>query len=120
MLRVAYRYFFSKWCESQPQCERLKLKDFLAKPMQRLTKYSLLFKAILGKTTNETQVEDLEQLVRRKLIIMLLYCALEQKNAFFLFFLILIDLCILILALNTETRPCIAPLLWNKHMVNKI
>ena len=39
------------------------MKDFLAKPMQRLTKYTLLFKAILDRTSDETQIKELEQMV---------------------------------------------------------
>ena len=42
---------FLQWCEARPECNRLRLKDFLAKPMQRLTKYPLLLKAILSKTS---------------------------------------------------------------------
>ncbi|OQR66458.1 hypothetical protein BIW11_14145, partial [Tropilaelaps mercedesae] len=38
------------WCESQKECGRLRFTDLLVKPMQRLTKYSLLLKAILKKT----------------------------------------------------------------------
>lgn len=39
-----------QWCESQKECGRLRFTDLLVKPMQRLTKYSLLLKAILKKT----------------------------------------------------------------------
>ncbi|XP_018012826.1 uncharacterized protein LOC108669904 [Hyalella azteca] len=38
------------WCETQKECNRLRLVDILVQPMQRLTKYSLLLKAILKKT----------------------------------------------------------------------
>ncbi|XP_045402216.1 pleckstrin homology domain-containing family G member 5 isoform X2 [Lemur catta] len=38
------------WAEKQPQCQRLKLSDMLAKPHQRLTKYPLLLKSVLRKT----------------------------------------------------------------------
>ncbi|XP_028967195.1 pleckstrin homology domain-containing family G member 5 [Galendromus occidentalis] len=38
------------WCESQKECSRLRFSDLLVKPMQRLTKYPLLLKAILKKT----------------------------------------------------------------------
>ncbi|XP_067130426.1 pleckstrin homology domain-containing family G member 5-like isoform X3 [Centruroides vittatus] len=41
------------WCETQKDCERLRLVDLLVKPMQRLTKYSLLLKVIHKKTDNE-------------------------------------------------------------------
>ncbi|XP_076318528.1 pleckstrin homology domain-containing family G member 5-like isoform X2 [Tachypleus tridentatus] len=43
------------WCETQKDCERLRLTDLLVKPMQRLTKYPLLLKAIKKKTDNEGQ-----------------------------------------------------------------
>lgn len=39
-----------QWCESQKECSRLRFSDLLVKPMQRLTKYPLLLKAILKKT----------------------------------------------------------------------
>lgn len=48
------------WCETQKDCDRLRLMDLLVKPMQRLTKYSLLLKAILKKTENDDQKNDLE------------------------------------------------------------
>lgn len=53
----------SKWCECQKDCERLRLTDLLAKPMQRLTRYSLLLKAILRKTDNREQSAALEEMV---------------------------------------------------------
>lgn len=52
-----------QWCEAQSECNRLKLKDFLAKPMQRLTKYPLLFSRILHKTNVPQQVENLQEIV---------------------------------------------------------
>lgn len=36
--------------ETHPQCERMRLGDMQAKPIQRITKYPLLLKAVL-KTT---------------------------------------------------------------------
>ncbi|XP_064461240.1 pleckstrin homology domain-containing family G member 5-like isoform X2 [Ornithodoros turicata] len=41
------------WCEARKDCERLRFTDLLVKPMQRLTKYSLLLKAIHKKTDDE-------------------------------------------------------------------
>ena len=35
------------WCETQRDCNRLRLVDILVRPMQRLTKYSLLLKVLL-------------------------------------------------------------------------
>eukprot|EP01137_Pigoraptor_chileana_P027265 Opistho-2@738 len=37
-----------KWCESHPACKRLKLTDLLVEPMQRVTRYPLLLKTVLG------------------------------------------------------------------------
>ena len=42
--------------------------DLLVKPMQRLTKYSLLLKAILRKTDSEPDASTLKRMVRLKLI----------------------------------------------------
>ena len=42
---------------------RLKLADLFVKPMQRVTKYALLLKAILGKTTEEEEKSALENMV---------------------------------------------------------
>uniref|UniRef100_A0A0C9QY91 PLEKHG5_0 protein n=2 Tax=Fopius arisanus TaxID=64838 RepID=A0A0C9QY91_9HYME len=51
------------WCETQKECNRLRLLDILVKPMQRLTKYSLLLKAVHKNTEDEDQ--------RRELILMI-------------------------------------------------
>ena len=53
-----------QWCETRKDCERLRLMDLLVKPMQRLTKYSLLLKAISKKTEDEEQRFSLVQMVR--------------------------------------------------------
>lgn len=42
---------------------RLKLADLLVKPMQRVTKYGLLLKAILGKTHEDEDRISLETMV---------------------------------------------------------
>ena len=52
-----------QWCEARPECHRLKLKDFLAMPMQRLMKYPLLFTAISKETTDPTEKQQLEHIV---------------------------------------------------------
>ena len=52
-----------QWCEAWPECHRLKLKDFLAMPMQRLMKYPLLFTAISKETTDHTEKQQLEHIV---------------------------------------------------------
>ncbi|XP_053210054.1 pleckstrin homology domain-containing family G member 5-like isoform X11 [Panonychus citri] len=50
------------WCETRKDCDRLRLMDLLVKPMQRLTKYSLLLKAILKKTEADDQKVALKQM----------------------------------------------------------
>ncbi|XP_022246496.1 pleckstrin homology domain-containing family G member 5-like isoform X2 [Limulus polyphemus] len=52
------------WCESWKECDRLQLADILVKPMQRLTKYTLLLKAILKKTDDEEQVCPLIEMIK--------------------------------------------------------
>ncbi|XP_017885532.1 pleckstrin homology domain-containing family G member 5 isoform X2 [Ceratina calcarata] len=52
------------WCETQKDCNRLKLLDILVKPMQRLTKYSLLLKAIHKNTENEEQRAELTHMIK--------------------------------------------------------
>ncbi|KAL4220833.1 Pleckstrin y domain containing [Mactra antiquata] len=54
---------FVIWAEAQKQCNRLKLTDLLVKPMQRLTKYSLLLQAILRKTDDDHQRKDLLEMI---------------------------------------------------------
>ncbi|XP_065890036.1 pleckstrin homology domain-containing family G member 5-like [Dysidea avara] len=54
---------YVKWCEARSECKRLHLKDFLAKPMQRLTKYPLLLKAILKKTFTNNVKEQLQFII---------------------------------------------------------
>ncbi|XP_011341265.1 pleckstrin homology domain-containing family G member 5 isoform X3 [Ooceraea biroi] len=52
------------WCETQKECNRLKLLDILVKPMQRLTKYSLLLKAVYKNTENEDQRVELTHMIK--------------------------------------------------------
>ncbi|CAB3373595.1 Hypothetical predicted protein [Cloeon dipterum] len=52
------------WCEAQRECKRLRLLDILVKPMQRLTKYSLLLKAILKNTDDTDQRMDLLLMIK--------------------------------------------------------
>jgi pleckstrin domain-containing family G protein 5 len=51
------------WCETRKECQRLRLTDLLVKPMQRLTRYSLLLKAITRKTDDENQLLSLKKMV---------------------------------------------------------
>lgn len=50
------------WCEARKDCERLRFTDLLVKPMQRLTKYSLLLKAIHKKTDDEASKQALVEM----------------------------------------------------------
>ncbi|XP_023335851.1 pleckstrin homology domain-containing family G member 5, partial [Eurytemora carolleeae] len=52
------------WCETQRDCNRLRLVDILVRPMQRLTKYSLLLKAVLKNTEDLNQRKDLLEMDR--------------------------------------------------------
>lgn len=52
-----------QWCETQRDCNRLRLMDILVKPMQRLTKYSLLLKAVHKKTDAEIHKPVLNEMV---------------------------------------------------------
>lgn len=55
-----------QWCEDHSYCTgRLKLSDFLVKPMQRVTKYPLLVKAVYNKTLDSEVKERLEKMVSK-------------------------------------------------------
>ncbi|CAL4060890.1 unnamed protein product [Meganyctiphanes norvegica] len=51
------------WCETQKECNRLRLVDILVQPMQRLTKYSLLLKAIAKKTDIDQHKITLHEMI---------------------------------------------------------
>ncbi|XP_049769413.1 pleckstrin homology domain-containing family G member 5 [Schistocerca cancellata] len=51
------------WCEAQPACGRLRLADLLVKPMQRLTRYSLLLRAVLRHTDDEHHATALARMI---------------------------------------------------------
>uniref|UniRef100_A0A7M5WUH8 DH domain-containing protein n=1 Tax=Clytia hemisphaerica TaxID=252671 RepID=A0A7M5WUH8_9CNID len=53
------------WCDDHPRCKRIKLQGFLIKPLQRVTKYSLLIRAVEGKTQNEDEKEMLGKMRNR-------------------------------------------------------
>ncbi|XP_065215741.1 pleckstrin homology domain-containing family G member 5 isoform X2 [Planococcus citri] len=53
------------WCETQKDCNRLRLMDILVKPMQRITKYSLLLKAIQKHTDSEEHKNKLDQMINQ-------------------------------------------------------
>ncbi|XP_061390072.1 mucin-3B-like, partial [Musca vetustissima] len=52
------------WCEAQKMCNRLRLADILVRPMQRLTKYSLLLTAIKKHMTDIEEIEALEMMIQ--------------------------------------------------------
>ncbi|PNF43417.1 hypothetical protein B7P43_G13457, partial [Cryptotermes secundus] len=52
------------WCETQKDCNRLRLMDIVVQPMQRLTKYSLLLKAIHRNTENEEHRDSLAAMIK--------------------------------------------------------
>ena len=64
-------HFSFQWCETQRDCNRLRLIDILVRPMQRLTKYSLLLKAVLKKTDDANQKKDLVEMVKLFLFLFL-------------------------------------------------
>jgi pleckstrin domain-containing family G protein 5 len=58
-------FYTLQWCETQKDCNRLRLLDILVKPMQRITKYSLLLKAVHKNTEHEDQRLELTIMVSR-------------------------------------------------------
>ncbi|XP_042886663.1 uncharacterized protein LOC122262639 isoform X2 [Penaeus japonicus] len=58
-----YFKMYLAWCETQKECNRLRLMDILVQPMQRLTKYSLLLKAIAKKTNLEDHRISLQDMI---------------------------------------------------------
>ncbi|XP_050698883.1 uncharacterized protein LOC126986651 [Eriocheir sinensis] len=58
-----YFKMYLAWCETQKECNRLRLVDILVQPMQRLTKYSLLLKAILKKTSLNDHKDCLHEMI---------------------------------------------------------
>ena len=58
------KQYFS-WCDNHEQCKRITMAGFLIKPLQRVTKYSLLLKAIVNKTDNEIEKSIAEELMSK-------------------------------------------------------
>ncbi|CAB3404218.1 unnamed protein product [Caenorhabditis bovis] len=56
---------FVTWAEAQENLDRQKLCDTLSQPMQRLTRYNLLLKALLKVTTNEDERELVDDMIDR-------------------------------------------------------
>ncbi|CDW51767.1 RBD and RhoGEF domain containing protein [Trichuris trichiura] len=53
------------WIQSRKAFGRLHLTDLLAKPMQRLTKYPLLLKAVLNNSTDTADVKSLRVMIEK-------------------------------------------------------
>ncbi|XP_020801371.1 uncharacterized protein LOC110178548 isoform X3 [Drosophila serrata] len=51
------------WCESQKMCNRLRLADIVVRPMQRLTKYSLLLAAIKKHMSDVEEIEAIDVMI---------------------------------------------------------
>ncbi|KAL3995362.1 RhoGEF domain family protein [Acanthocheilonema viteae] len=56
---------FVTWAESQDTMRRQRLLDALTNPMQRLTRYSLLLKAVLKHTVDDTERETVQDMIVR-------------------------------------------------------
>ncbi|KAM9815204.1 pleckstrin homology domain-containing family G member 7 [Syngnathus typhle] len=50
---------YVKWCESNKQCRRLRLRDLLVAPLQRLTRYPLLLRNIARRFHTDEESRDL-------------------------------------------------------------
>lgn len=55
--------YYLTWCEAQKMCNRLRLADILVRPMQRLTKYSLLLLAIRKHITDENDGDNMDAMI---------------------------------------------------------
>ncbi|KAK6014034.1 hypothetical protein OSTOST_20617, partial [Ostertagia ostertagi] len=56
---------FVQWAESQESMRRQKLCDTLTSPMQRLTRYSLLLKAVLSNSTDDRERLIIQTMIDR-------------------------------------------------------
>lgn len=56
---------FVLWAESHETLERQKLCDTLSQPMQRLTRYNLLLKAVLKVTSEEAEKKLVQEMIER-------------------------------------------------------
>lgn len=53
------------WCESRSECKRNRLADILVRPMQRITKYSLLLTAVRKHYSSDENIcESMDAMVR--------------------------------------------------------
>lgn len=56
---------YIQWCDSAGTCKRITMTGFLMKPLQRVTKYSILLKAVLAKTDNDDVRSKMEEMTSR-------------------------------------------------------
>ena len=54
-------FFVFQWCQDHHESRRLKLGDLLVYPMQRITKYPLLLRAVSKKTTEDEKQAVVKQ-----------------------------------------------------------
>lgn len=52
---------FITWCDNHARCKRITLAGFLIKPVQRMTRYTLLLKAIRKKTEDDNEKQRIEE-----------------------------------------------------------
>ncbi|CAH0577998.1 unnamed protein product [Chrysodeixis includens] len=72
---------YLNWCHSQSACNRLQLSDIMVKPMQRLTKYSLILKRLLTHTDTEPERTSLEaMMISSKSYVQDINRAIRQKE----------------------------------------
>ncbi|XP_067915795.1 pleckstrin homology domain-containing family G member 7 isoform X2 [Heterodontus francisci] len=56
---------FLKWCEQNDQCRRLHLSDLLVSPLQRLTRYPLLLRNILMRSTDAAEKQRIQAIIEQ-------------------------------------------------------
>ncbi|KAL0968458.1 hypothetical protein UPYG_G00267160 [Umbra pygmaea] len=56
---------YVKWCERNPECRRLQLRDLLVAPLQRLTRYPLLLKNVVKRSRTEEEAAGLQSLLEQ-------------------------------------------------------
>ncbi|XP_041694013.1 pleckstrin homology domain-containing family G member 7 isoform X1 [Coregonus clupeaformis] len=56
---------YVKWCERNPECRRLQLRDLLVAPLQRLTRYPLLLKNVGKRSRTEEEESALQSVVEQ-------------------------------------------------------
>ncbi|XP_063052482.1 pleckstrin homology domain-containing family G member 7 isoform X2 [Engraulis encrasicolus] len=54
---------YVKWCERQPQCRRLQLRDLLVAPLQRFTRYPLLLKNVAKRSQSPEEESSLQEVL---------------------------------------------------------